>query len=141
VVVSSSSPSLPWTTQANREPRRPRTSATGSTHSAANTPMSWRLTPAGFASGPKRLKMVRVPSSTRGPATCRMAPWWRGAIMNPIPASRIACSTTGNSASMFTPSCARTSAEPDREDRLRLPCLATGTPAPATTIAAAVLML
>ena len=42
---------------------------------------------------------------------------------------------------MLTPSAVSTSAEPDLEDRPRLPCLATGTPAPATTIAAAVEML
>ena len=33
------------------------------------------------------------------------------------------------------------SAEPDFDEKLRLPCLATGTPLPATTIAAAVEML
>src|ERR1700760_1714171 len=34
--------------------------------------------------------------------------------------------------SIFTPSAASTSAAPDREDSARLPCLATGMPAPAT---------
>ena len=43
--------------------------------------------------------------------------------------------------SMSTPSASSTSAEPEREVKLRLPCLATGTPAPATTNAAAVEML
>ena len=33
---------------------------------------------AGFASGPRRLKIVRVPSSTRGPAAWRIDGWWRG---------------------------------------------------------------
>ena len=42
---------------------------------------------------------------------------------------------------MFTPSSARTSAEPLRLVTLRLPCLATGTPAAAATIAAVVLTL
>ncbi len=42
---------------------------------------------------------------------------------------------------MRTPSAASTSAAPLREDSARLPCLATGTPAPATTNAAQVVML
>src|SRR5579872_4418502 len=42
---------------------------------------------------------------------------------------------------MLTPSAASTSAEPHLEERLRLPCFATGTPAPATTSAVAVDML
>ncbi len=42
---------------------------------------------------------------------------------------------------MFTPNSARTSAEPLRLVMLRLPCLATGTPAAAATIAAVVLTL
>ena len=100
--------------------------------------MSCRLAPAGLASGPSRLKIVRVPSSTRAPATWRMAPWWRGAIMKPIPAPRIERSTSATSASMLTPSAVRMSAEPARDDSARLPCLATGTPQAATTIAAAV---
>ena len=141
VVLSSSRPSAPCTTQARSVPNCARTWAIGSTHSPANTPMSCRLAPAGLASGPSRLKIVRVPSSTRAPATWRMAPWWRGAIMKPIPAPRIERSTSATSASMLTPSAVRTSAEPARDDSARLPCLATGTPQAATTIAAAVEML
>ena len=58
--------------------------------------------------------------------------------MKPIPASRIARSIRAGSASMSTPSAARMSAEPDLDDKARLPCLATGTPQAATTSAAAV---
>src|SRR4029079_11926051 len=43
--------------------------------------------------------------------------------------------------SILTPSAASTSAEPEREEIERLPCLATGTPAPATTNAVQVEML
>ena len=43
--------------------------------------------------------------------------------------------------SILTPSAASTSAEPEREEIERLPCLATGTPAPATTKAAQVEIL
>ena len=42
---------------------------------------------------------------------------------------------------MLTPSAVSTSAEPDFDDSARLPCLATGTPQPATTSALAVEML
>ena len=42
---------------------------------------------------------------------------------------------------MLTPSAVSTSAEPDCEESARLPCLATGTPQPATTKALAVEML
>ena len=46
----------------------------GAAHLASNTPISWRLAPAGLASGPSRLKTVRVPSSMRVGPTWRMAP-------------------------------------------------------------------
>ena len=58
-----------------------------------------------------------------------------------MPSSSRQASTCGTSASMFTPSSASTSAEPLRLVMLRLPCLATGTPAAAVTRAAVVLML
>src|SRR5690606_39704597 len=62
-------------------------------------------------------------------------------MRNPIPGSRSDFSTTVMSASMFTPSAERTSADPVFDESARLPCLATGTPHPATTNAAAVEML
>ena len=43
--------------------------------------------------------------------------------------------------SILTPSAPSTSAEPERDDNARLPCFATGTPAPATMKAAQVEML
>jgi hypothetical protein len=46
--------------------------------------------------------------------------------------------TVARSASILTPRAVNTSAEPDCDDKARLPCLATGTPQPATTSAAAV---
>ena len=141
VVVSSSVPSLPWTTQTHSDPRLRRTSAMGVAHLGSNTPISWRAAPAGLASGPSRLKTVRVPSSTRVGPTWRMAPWCRGAMRKPIPASHKASRTSAMSASMVTPRAASRSAEPEREESARLPCLATGTPQPAATSAAAVEML
>ena len=74
VTVISSSPSLPCTAQTRRVPRSARTRASGSAHSAAETPRSWRSTPAGFESGPSRLKIVRTGNSARTGATWRMAP-------------------------------------------------------------------
>ena len=73
-MVSSSIPSEPCTTHTRCDPKLANTWAMGSIHSRANTPRSWRLVPAGLDRGPSRLKMVRVPSSTRVPATCRIAP-------------------------------------------------------------------
>ena len=138
MVVSSSSPSEPCTTQARSQPRLPSTRAIGSIQWRAKAPVNCRATPAGLERGPSRLKMVRRPSSTRGPATWRMALWWRGAIRKPMPASRMECSTSARSASRLTPNAASTSAAPHFDERARLPCFATGTPQPATTRAAPV---
>ena len=61
--------------------------------------------------------------------------------MNAMPASARQRSTPAASRSIRTPSASSRSAEPQIDDAARLPCLATGTPAPATTIAATVEML
>src|SRR3569833_2745717 len=76
--------------------------------------------------------MARVASSTRVGPTFFMAGWWAGANMKPMPASFTQRPTSSGLRSILTPRAARTSAAPDREDRARLPCLATGIPAPAT---------
>ena len=61
--------------------------------------------------------------------------------MNPIPASARHRCTPAASRSILTPSASSRSAEPQCDEAARLPCFATGTPAPATTIAAIVEML
>src|SRR5512139_1841602 len=61
--------------------------------------------------------------------------------MNPMPASRMQAPTWLASSSILTPSACNTSAAPDFDDSARLPCLATGTPAPATMNAAQVEIL
>ena len=61
--------------------------------------------------------------------------------MKPIPASLTHRSTPSGPSKMFTPRASKTSALPVEPDMARLPCLATCTPAPATTNAAAVEML
>src|ERR1700722_3032834 len=58
--------------------------------------------------------------------------------MNPMPASAMQRPTCSGVMSILTPSEASTSAAPEREDSARLPCLATGTPVPATMKAAQV---
>src|SRR6516225_8762149 len=61
--------------------------------------------------------------------------------MKPVPASRMQSPICSGESSMFTPKAESTSAAPDRDDKARLPCLATGTPAPATISAAQVEIL
>src|SRR5262245_61038679 len=61
--------------------------------------------------------------------------------MKPMPASRMHVPTWSASRSILTPSACKTSAAPDFEESARFPCLATGTPAPATMKAAQVDML
>src|ERR1700734_841320 len=58
-----------------------------------------------------------------------------------MPASLMQCPICSGLRSILTPSAASTSAAPDFDDKARLPCLATGTPAPATMKAAQVEML
>src|ERR1035441_3742428 len=61
--------------------------------------------------------------------------------MKPMPASRMQAPTCSALSSILTPSACSTSAAPDFDDNARLPCLATGTPAPATMNAAQVEIL
>ncbi len=61
--------------------------------------------------------------------------------MKTIPARSSASAISSGVSSMATPRASSTSALPQRDVTERLPCLATGTPAPATTKAAAVEML
>src|SRR5271154_1830151 len=61
--------------------------------------------------------------------------------MKPMPASLMQRPICSGLRSILTPSAASTSAAPERDDKARLPCLATGTPAPATISAAQVEML
>ena len=71
----------------------------------------------------------------------RMAGWKFGAKRNAKPYSVRAAEADVASWSMRMPRASSTSAEPDLEVIARLPCLATGTPAAATTSADAVEML
>lgn len=61
--------------------------------------------------------------------------------MKPTPAFSMHREIVSGGALMLTPSAARTSDDPERELAALFPCLATGTPQPATIIATAVEML
>ena len=129
-------PSAPCTTHARSEPRRRSDRARSSVNSGRGTPTSWREAPAGFVSGPSRLKAVRTPSARRAAAACFIEGWNVGAKKNPMPASSSDCSTAAGGHATVTPSASNTSALPERLETDRLPCFATRTPAAATTSAA-----
>ena len=112
----------------------------GRIKSALKAPVSWRVTPAGLVKGPKILNIVRAPSSARTGPTCFIAGWCIGAIIKQMPISRKAACALSALIITFTPISPSASAAPDFEERFLLPCLATGTPAPATTKAVAVEM-
>ena len=108
------------------------------TSSGRPTPINCRAAPAGLASGPSALKIVRTPSSRRTVPSSFIAGWNDGAKRKTSPTSSSTRPAARGSSSTATPQAARTSAEPTREEIERLPCLATDAPAPAATIAAAV---
>src|SRR5829696_3517295 len=141
VVVISSRPSEPCTVHTRREPSSFKPCVNGSSQAFEGTPRSWRSTPAGLDRGPSRLKSVRVPNSTRAAATWRIEAWWVWANMKQSPASLRQRLSSAGSRPILTPSAVSTSAAPEREEAARLPCFATGTPQPATIIAAKVEML
>src|SRR5262249_51407145 len=122
-------------------PRFFSTWASGSTQFLANTPVTCRLTPAGLERGPRRLKIVLVPSSTRVGPTYFIDAWWAGANMKPRPASLMQRVTSSGLRSILTPNAVKTSAAPDLDDSARLPCFATLSPAPAAMKAAQVEIL
>ncbi len=70
---------------------------------------------------------MRNGSARRTSATCRIAGWYRGAKMKPIPVSRMQRATSAGG-SIRAPSASRTSALPQREVLARLPCLAMRAP-------------
>ena len=123
---------------ASRAARAPRRSSARATPSRRRRRP--RARPAGFVSGPRTLKIVRVPSSRRTGAAWRIAGWCDGANMKPKPRRSIDSAIRSGGCSSVNPSASSTSAEPDAELTARLPCFATAAPAAAATIAAAVEM-
>ena len=133
VVVSSSRPSSPWTTSTWTAPWLPSTSSIRSAIDGSATPTTIRRTRPGLAIGPRMLKAVGMPSSRRDGPAWRSAGWKRGAKQKAMPATARHSATPAGLSSRFTPRASRRSAEPQLDDAARLPCLHTGTPAPATT--------
>ena len=81
--------------------------------------------PAGFASGPSALKIVRMPSSRLTVPSSLMAGWKPGAKRKTRPTSSRTSPAASGSRSIATPHASSTSAEPTREEIERFPCLAT----------------
>lgn len=102
------------------------------------TPITCADALAGLVRGPRMLNTVRMRISRRASMTNFMALCRRGAKQNPIPTSSMHRPTCSGGRSKRTPSASTTSALPHRLLTERLPCLATGMPAPATTNAVAV---
>jgi DNA polymerase-3 subunit epsilon len=75
VMVSSSSPSWPYTTSARSAPLLASTSIMRCAIAGSETPVTCRRTLAGLASGPMKLNTVGTPSSRRGGPAWRMALW------------------------------------------------------------------
>ena len=84
----------PWTTMARLAPSILRLSAIRSSSSASETPITWALTPAGLARGPRMLNAVRKSRLLRIGWTNRIAGWNFGANMKPMWASRMHSATT-----------------------------------------------
>src|SRR3954470_14537136 len=82
-VLISSRPSAEDTTSALRAPSRASAPAIVSRNDASDTPMTWRVAPAGLVSGPRKLKIVRTASSLRTGTTKRVAPWGGGRENDP----------------------------------------------------------
>ena len=127
--------SSPWpcTTQARSVPSRASVSAIGRSQAGAKTPVSWRLHPGRI--GQRAQQVEDRAGAQLDPRAGGVAQ--RGVV--PRREQEDACrprpgraSSRSIGTSMLTPSAASTSAAPDFDDSARLPCLATGTPAPAT---------
>ena len=102
------------------------------------TPTTSRPAPAGFESGPSKLKIVRTASALRAGITCRIAAWCAGANKKPKPTSSMSAPIAVGGSDKSSPSSASTSAAPEALESARLPCLAILAPAAQATKAAAV---
>ena len=137
VVVSSSRP-LPCTTQAACEPWRRSEASIRSATAGLATPISWRRTRPGLAIGPSRLNTVGMPISRAAR---------RGEAERRVVARREAEADPGLVDAPPDPDRVELDGDAERLEhvgraalrrRARAPCLHTGTPAPATTMAAMV---
>ena len=90
VVVISSKPSDPCTTNPRFNPSAASAPANNSAALSDGAPTSCAVAPAGFVSGPSRLNAVRIRSSARTGAACFIAVCTAGANRKPMPTSRMA---------------------------------------------------
>ncbi|OPZ52641.1 MAG: hypothetical protein BWY91_02232 [bacterium ADurb.BinA028] len=107
---------------------------------ASATPTAAYVGWPGLVSGPRKLKAVGTPNSRRVPATWRIEGWNCWAKQKVMPTSWASASTRAAGSVRSMPRASRTSADPERLEAARLPCLTTETPAAAHTIAAMVEM-
>ncbi|BBX37945.1 hypothetical protein MMAGJ_72270 [Mycolicibacterium mageritense] len=84
------------------------------------------------------MKTVGTPISRRTTDACRYDGWNCGAKAKPMPTSATLRASSSGPRSILTPRASSVSAPPESDDAARLPCLTTGTPHAATTIAAMV---
>ncbi|GAB5900010.1 hypothetical protein OKHIL_58190 [Mycolicibacterium mageritense] len=84
------------------------------------------------------MKTVGTPISRRTTDACRYDGWNCGAKAKPMPTSATLRASSSGPRSILTPRASSVSAPPESDDAARLPCLTTGTPHAATTIAAIV---
>ena len=96
-------------------------------------PTSWRVTRAGLASGPIRLKIVRRPIALRIGWMRAIAGWWFAANRKQMPRSASCASAIRPARAMSRPSASSVSAAPAFDEAARFPCFATGTSHAATT--------
>ncbi len=108
------------------------------TSSSCATPTAFASHRAGFTSGPRKLKTVGTPISRRTGAAWAKPGWNALANAKVSPTRRKVSATRAASIVRSSPRAASTSLEPDFDELARLPCLTTGTPAAAMTIAAIV---
>ncbi len=128
----------PENTRVFSVPSKDKACAIFSAKSGENTPITCLFTPTGFVIGPKRLKIVLIPSSFLIGATFFIAGWNFGAKRKTKFFSLSSLSTSSGSTFIFTPNFSRISAEPSFEETALFPCFATFIPSAAKIIADAV---
>ena len=138
VVVISSRPSPPWTTQTRSEPRLRSTSAIGFSQAEENTPISWRLTPAGIGERPEQVEdRAGAEFDAHRADVAHRRVMGRRHHEADAGLAHAALDAFGRQADLDAER-ASASAAPDFEEAARLPCLATGTPQAATISEASV---
>ena len=116
-------------------PRAAKTPAMSPAIRASAEPTAAYRGRAGLVTGPRKLKAVAMPRSRRTTAACRIEGWKVWAKQKVMPTRWATSATCSGERSSRTPRDSSMSAEPDRLEEARLPCLTTTAPAAAMTIA------